>query len=297
MHESTVSRVTNNKYVQTPRGVFELKYFFSSKLHTDAGEDMSAKSAKEIIGQLVDQEDRSDPLSDQKIADMLKDRGLRIARRMVARPEQLKLLPALPEETLGLSRFPLHILMGCHCDGGRWPPHWVKSHSPRTREPVKFRILDSHSLNTVCRDAACHNRWECFSASSLTFMVLGGVCTRRCRFCGVGKGTPAPPDAEEPVRLARAAVELGLRFVVVTSVTRDDLPDGGAEHFARCVTELKKLRPRPVVEVLVRTGVPRPSARLCWARRLMYSPTTWRPFPGCTPGYGRGRTTRLRCVS
>jgi RNA polymerase sigma-54 factor len=95
MHESTVSRVTNNKYVQTPRGVFELKYFFSSKLHTDAGEDMSAKSAKEIIAQLVDEEDKSDPLSDQKIADMLKDRGLRIARRTVAKyREQLKLLPA-----------------------------------------------------------------------------------------------------------------------------------------------------------------------------------------------------------
>ncbi len=95
MHESTVSRVTNNKYVQTPRGVFELKFFFSSKLQTDAGEEMSAKSAKEIIGQLIDEEDKSDPLSDQKIADLLKDKGLRIARRTVAKyREQLKLLPA-----------------------------------------------------------------------------------------------------------------------------------------------------------------------------------------------------------
>jgi len=95
MHESTVSRVTNNKYVQTPRGVFELKFFFSSKLQTDDGEEMSAKSAKEIIWQLIDQEDRSDPLSDQKIADLLKDRGLRIARRTVAKyREQLRLLPA-----------------------------------------------------------------------------------------------------------------------------------------------------------------------------------------------------------
>jgi RNA polymerase sigma-54 factor len=95
MHESTVSRVTNNKYVQTPRGVFELKFFFSSKLQTDAGEEMSAKSAKDIIAHLVDEEDRSDPLSDQKIADMLKDRGLRIARRTVAKyREQLRVLPA-----------------------------------------------------------------------------------------------------------------------------------------------------------------------------------------------------------
>jgi len=95
MHESTVSRVTNNKYVQTPRGVFELKFFFSSKLQTDAGEEMSAKSAKDIIAVLVEEEDRSDPLSDQKIADILRDRGLRIARRTVAKyREQLKLLPA-----------------------------------------------------------------------------------------------------------------------------------------------------------------------------------------------------------
>ncbi|MBN1503623.1 MAG: RNA polymerase factor sigma-54 [Candidatus Eisenbacteria bacterium] len=95
MHESTVSRVTNNKYVQTPRGVFELKFFFSSKLHTDAGEDMSAKSAKDIIKQLVDEEDKPNPLSDQRIADMLKDRGLRIARRTVAKyREQLRILPA-----------------------------------------------------------------------------------------------------------------------------------------------------------------------------------------------------------
>jgi RNA polymerase sigma-54 factor len=95
MHESTVSRVTNNKYVQTPRGVFELKFFFSSKLQTDAGDEMSAKSAKDVISVLIEQEDRSDPLSDQKIADILRDRGLRIARRTVAKyREQLKLLPA-----------------------------------------------------------------------------------------------------------------------------------------------------------------------------------------------------------
>jgi RNA polymerase sigma-54 factor len=95
MHESTVSRVTNNKYVQTPRGVFELKFFFSSKLQTDAGDEMSAKSAKDVISVLIEEEDRSDPLSDQKIADILRDRGLRIARRTVAKyREQLKLLPA-----------------------------------------------------------------------------------------------------------------------------------------------------------------------------------------------------------
>jgi lipoic acid synthetase len=131
-------------------------------------------------------------------------------------------------------------------------PHWVRkpfAENQRTREV--HRILDSLSLNTVCRGAACPNRWECFSAFSLTFMVLGDVCTRRCRFCGVGKGIPAPPDPGEPTRLALAATELRLKFVVITSVTRDDLPDGGAGHFAGCITELRLLRPRPVVEVLV----------------------------------------------
>ncbi len=178
-------------------------------------------------------------------------------------------------------------------------PHWARkpfAENQRTREV--HRILDSHSLNTVCRDAACPNRWECFSASSLTFMVLGGVCTRKCRFCGVGKGTPAPPDAEEPVRLARAAVELGLRFVVVTSVTRDDLPDGGAEHFARCVTELKKLRPRPVVEVLVPDfgGAAAPCSLVLGAAPDVFShnvETVPRLYPRIRPGADYSASLRI----
>jgi RNA polymerase sigma-54 factor len=95
MHESTVSRVTTNKYVQTPRGVFELKFFFSSGLETSSGEDMSAKTARDIIQQLIDGEEKKEPLSDQRIADILHSRGLRIARRTVAKyREQMEILPA-----------------------------------------------------------------------------------------------------------------------------------------------------------------------------------------------------------
>ncbi len=111
--------------------------------------------------------------------------------------------------------------------------------------------LSRHRLNTVCRSARCPNRMECFSRGTATFMVLGDVCTRRCRFCGVDKGAPGPVDPREPERLAEAAASLGLRYVVVTSVTRDDLPDGGAGHFRRTVEELRKRLPEAGIELLV----------------------------------------------
>jgi len=111
--------------------------------------------------------------------------------------------------------------------------------------------LSRHRLNTVCRSARCPNRMECFSRGTATFMILGDVCTRRCAFCGVDKGTPAPPDPGEPERLAEAAAALGLRYVVVTSVTRDDLTDGGAGHFARTVERLRCVLPQAGIELLV----------------------------------------------
>jgi len=131
-------------------------------------------------------------------------------------------------------------------------PLWVRkplSENEKTR--ALDRLLQNFRLNTVCKSARCPNRCECYSSSCLTFMILGTVCTRRCRFCGVSKGSPSLVDNDEPVRLARAAEELGLRFVVITSVTRDDLPDGGASHFARCVQELKIIKTKPRIEVLV----------------------------------------------
>ena len=112
-------------------------------------------------------------------------------------------------------------------------------------------ILKKMHLNTVCVEANCPNRMECFSSRTATFMILGSVCTRNCRFCNVTPGTPEMVEAGEPERLARAAAELGLRHVVVTSVTRDDLPDGGAGHFAAVIQELRRYVPGATVEVLI----------------------------------------------
>ncbi|HNR14026.1 MAG TPA: lipoyl synthase [Thermodesulfobacteriota bacterium] len=112
-------------------------------------------------------------------------------------------------------------------------------------------ILDHWKLKTVCREAACPNIGDCFNRQTATFLILGEVCTRLCSFCNVTKGAPVPPDPSEPQRLACAVQELGLRYVVVTSVTRDDLPDGGAAAFARTVHQVRQTSPAAIVEVLI----------------------------------------------
>lgn len=111
-------------------------------------------------------------------------------------------------------------------------------------------IIRKYGLATVCESSLCPNIGECWGSGTATFMILGDTCTRGCRFCYVKRGKPAPPDPLEPVKVAMAAKELGLRYVVITSVTRDDLPDGGARHFARTVREVKRLLPQARVEVL-----------------------------------------------
>ncbi len=111
--------------------------------------------------------------------------------------------------------------------------------------------LRRQGLHTVCESAKCPNRMECFSVRTATFMILGDVCTRGCAFCGVSKGEPLAVQDDEPARVAAAAASLGLRHVVVTSVTRDDLPDGGASAFAATVREVRGCLPRATVEVLV----------------------------------------------
>jgi lipoyl synthase len=131
-------------------------------------------------------------------------------------------------------------------------PLWVRkpfAENNTTREVD--HLLEALELRTVCRSARCPNRWDCYSSLSLTFIILGTVCTRRCGFCCVSKGKPEGIDAKEPFDLAQAARKLGLSFVVLTSVTRDDLPDGGASHFARCIEELRRIETRPRIEVLV----------------------------------------------
>jgi lipoic acid synthetase len=111
--------------------------------------------------------------------------------------------------------------------------------------------LSAASLHTVCREAKCPNRSECFSSGTATFLVMGPVCTRACRFCGVSHGEPEPLDKDEPGRVCAAAAAMGITHAVVTSVTRDDLPDGGASHFAEIIRLFRERLPRVTVEVLV----------------------------------------------
>ena len=131
-------------------------------------------------------------------------------------------------------------------------PAWLKRTLPSGPEynAVK-RLIEHGNLHTVCQEANCPNRWECFSKKTATFLILGDQCTRNCRFCNVSHSEPLPLDAEEPVRVAEAAKTLGLRYAVVTSVTRDDLPDGGAAQFAAVIHALKETQPGVRVEVLI----------------------------------------------
>lgn len=132
-----------------------------------------------------------------------------------------------------------------------WPP-WltvrVPAEGPAPRVEGTLRHL---GLSTVCEQAQCPNIWDCFHRRTATFLVLGDRCTRDCRFCAVNPGPPAPPDPDEPQRVAEAARELGLQHVVITSVTRDDLGDGGAGHFAACIGAVRAALPEATVEVLV----------------------------------------------
>ena len=128
-------------------------------------------------------------------------------------------------------------------------PEWIKVKSPMGGHDTK-QILRNHRLSTVCEEARCPNMGECFSKPAAAFMILGSACTRNCGFCSVEFSAPKPLDEMEPERVALAAKDMGLKYVVVTSVTRDDLPDGGAGHFAETVKAVKKHLPKTTVEVL-----------------------------------------------
>lgn len=131
-------------------------------------------------------------------------------------------------------------------------PAWLTKPMPRPSETRLVRtVLASHHVHTVCDEARCPNRVDCFSRGTATFMILGDRCTRDCRFCAVSHAVPEPVDAGEPGEVASVAAALGLGYVVVTSVTRDDLPDGGAAQFAAVVTALRTRIPGVGVEVLV----------------------------------------------
>ena len=131
-------------------------------------------------------------------------------------------------------------------------PPWLKRRisSGLTFQEVQ-RLINTSRLHTVCQEALCPNLGECFSRNTATFLILGDRCTRNCRFCAVAHGPSGPPDPKEPVRVARAVKQMQLSYVVITSVTRDDLSDGGADHFVKVIEQIRKEMPDTCVEVLI----------------------------------------------
>jgi len=131
-------------------------------------------------------------------------------------------------------------------------PSWIRARSPFHPNVKKLKsVLREQKLFTVCEEAACPNLGECFGKGTATFMIMGEICTRRCPFCDVGHGRPNPLDEDEPKHLAETILAMSLRYVVITSVDRDDLRDGGAAHFVECIEKTRELNPEIEVEVLV----------------------------------------------
>jgi lipoic acid synthetase len=132
-------------------------------------------------------------------------------------------------------------------------PDWIRVRAalPSSRFYEIKQILREHKLHTVCEEASCPNIGECFGKGTATFMIMGDKCTRRCPFCDVGHGRPDPLDLDEPMNLARTIAALKLKYVVITSVDRDDLRDGGAGHFVECIRQIRELSPQTRIEVLV----------------------------------------------
>jgi lipoic acid synthetase len=131
-------------------------------------------------------------------------------------------------------------------------PPWLKRRLPTDASFQEVRgLIEKGRLHTVCQEAKCPNIWECYAQQTATFLIMGSRCTRNCRFCAVAAGPPGPLDPQEPARVAEAVERMGLKYVVVTSVTRDDLPDGGAAHFAATIREIRRRVPGTLVEVLI----------------------------------------------
>ncbi len=131
-------------------------------------------------------------------------------------------------------------------------PSWIRAKAPKGDGVSKIRkLLRDGALNSVCEEASCPNLGECFSHGTATFMILGDICTRRCPFCDVAHGKPLPPNTEEPQQLAKTIAAMVLRYVVITSVDRDDLRDGGAQHFINCIQAIRTASPKIEIETLV----------------------------------------------
>ncbi len=131
-------------------------------------------------------------------------------------------------------------------------PSWIRARSPADPAVSRLKeVLRENRLHTVCEEASCPNIGECFSGGTATFMIMGDICTRRCPFCDVAHGRPDPLDADEPENLGQTIRDMGLRYVVITSVDRDDLRDGGAGHFAQCIGAIRRYSPNINIEILV----------------------------------------------
>jgi lipoyl synthase len=131
-------------------------------------------------------------------------------------------------------------------------PNWIRMKAPDSERFQEIKkVLRENNLHTVCEEASCPNIGECFSGGTATFMILGDICTRRCPFCDVAHGKPLPPDINEPENLARTIAQMRLNYVVITSVDRDDLPDGGAQHFVDCIRAVRAASPNIKIEILV----------------------------------------------
>ena len=178
-------------------------------------------------------------------------------------------------------------------------PSWLKVKAPGGRNYVRIKqLIRELGLHTVCEEAHCPNIGECWEHEAATFMILGDVCTRNCAYCAVAHGTPKPYDPQEPVRLAEAVARMGLAHVVITSVDRDDLPNGGAEAFAGCLTEIRRRLPGTSVEVLIPDFQgSAPALRIVMALRpdiLNHNlETVERLYPMARPGGRYDRALRL----
>ncbi len=148
-----------------------------------------------------------------------------------------------------VSRIPIKVVPA---DTPLRKPSWIRAKAPKGDGVARIRkLLREGSHNTVCEEASCPNLGECFSHGTATFMILGDICTRRCPFCDVAHGKPLPPTPEEPQQLAETIARMALRYVVITSVDRDDLRDGGAQHFADCTRQIRAALPEIQIETLV----------------------------------------------
>ena len=179
-------------------------------------------------------------------------------------------------------------------------PSWIRVRSPNSQNFYDIkRMLREQKLHTVCEEASCPNIGECFGKGTATFMILGDLCTRRCPFCDVAHGKPLPPDAEEPIHLGQSIATMKLKYVVITSVDRDDLRDGGAQHFADCIREIRAHSPQTKVEILVpdfrgRLNVALEKLSVCPPDVLNHNlETVPRLYKQCRPGANYAHSLKL----